>query len=288
MELGAIAPGPDAPEQPSRGHERRRVALAAGVAVTVALAAVVVLAGRRPQPTAAAAPPVQSAQRFTGANIPAPAGARVSVEVFNATRTRGLGRRAGDVPARPGLRRRRVGDRTGAARHDSGHRSVRPSRIGPGRLHGHWAPRESRPSATRHATWTSACSSARRGARRPSRSTRSWPHAALMSIPRLFRIATSMPARRSERANASVAAAVLGAKPPAPPGCRGMRLTNAPAVARQARELAACAGPSLTPPSSTYSNVTRRVNALAAAITSASGYLVLIGMSSRRRASVGA
>lgn len=45
----------------------------------------------RRQPPTAATP---ATPKFLGAEVPAPAGTRVSVEVFNATRTRGLGRRA--------------------------------------------------------------------------------------------------------------------------------------------------------------------------------------------------
>ena len=50
--------------------------------------------------------------------------------------------------------------------------------------------------ATAHATWISPSCSGRRGGRRPSRSTRSCPHAAAMSMPRLFRTATSTPRSR--------------------------------------------------------------------------------------------
>jgi hypothetical protein len=47
-------------------------------------------------------------------------------------------------------------------------------------------------------------SSARTGVRLPSRSTRSCPQAAAISIPRLFRIATSTPLARTARANTAI------------------------------------------------------------------------------------
>ena len=61
-------------------------------AIFAVVASVLVLAGtvyfrRRPAP-------VPSAPRFAGSDTRAPVGTRVSVELFNATRTRGLGRRA--------------------------------------------------------------------------------------------------------------------------------------------------------------------------------------------------
>ena len=64
--------------------------------------------------------------------------------------------------------------------------------------------RKSNPDPTAHATWTSPCSSAVTGGRRFCRSTRSCPHAAAMSLPRLFRIATSTPRSRISRANAAI------------------------------------------------------------------------------------
>ena len=143
--------------------------------------------------------------------------------------------------------------------------------------------------ATAHATWISPSFLARRGARRPSRSTRSWPHAAAMSMPRLFRTATSTPLRAQlfrEYSNA------IGGRRREAARAAGMQRNEvheraalaAPAAPAESRAPIA----SFTPPSITYSNVTRRSNTFAASITSASGYFVLIGISSRRSASFGA
>lgn len=58
------------------------LALALGVAATIHARQ------RAPRPAAVAAPP------FQGSDVQAPAGTRIKVEVFNATKTHGLGRRA--------------------------------------------------------------------------------------------------------------------------------------------------------------------------------------------------
>ena len=53
------------------------------------------------------------------------------------------------------------------------------------------------------------------------------PHAAAMSMPRLFRIATSTFRAFSCRANSWMRFADDGVNPCAPPGCSGIRFTNA-------------------------------------------------------------
>lgn len=65
-----------------------RLAIVAAVIALVGAGALLGLSRRH------RAPPAQAAPRFSGAILPAPAGTRVQVEVFNATRTRGLGRHA--------------------------------------------------------------------------------------------------------------------------------------------------------------------------------------------------
>jgi LytR cell envelope-related transcriptional attenuator len=76
-------------QAPSAGGARRLVmtAVAAMLVATVVVAAVVV---RRRPPM----PPVAVAPRFLGSDVHAPDGVRIKVEVLNATRTHGLGRRA--------------------------------------------------------------------------------------------------------------------------------------------------------------------------------------------------
>jgi hypothetical protein len=82
-----------APEQPRRAPSRRALAIAAAVVVLAGAAA---MAWRRPDAAAAggrrrAAIPGASLLRR---EVRAPAGTRVRVEVLNATKTRGLARRA--------------------------------------------------------------------------------------------------------------------------------------------------------------------------------------------------
>ena len=77
---------------PARDPRRRSRRLIAVVVMLLALgggAAGVVAARRRHAPA-----PVVTGPRFQGSDVRAPAGVRIKVEVLNATRMRGLGRRA--------------------------------------------------------------------------------------------------------------------------------------------------------------------------------------------------
>ncbi len=124
--------------------------------------------------------------------------------------------------------------------------------------------------------------------RRASSSTRSWPHAALMSSPRLRRSTASTPCRLSRRSNASICARVLGVRSGAPPGWSGSRFTSAPSDRASCARRSACSSASFLPPMSTYSSVTRRRNPASARITSANPYFFSIGISSCRSSGVGA
>jgi hypothetical protein len=88
VELGTIAPGRTT-KSSERGLRWSRLAIVA--AVLVACIGAAALGFARRQPPVAATPP---APKFLGSDLPAPTGARVAVEVFNATHTHGLGRRA--------------------------------------------------------------------------------------------------------------------------------------------------------------------------------------------------
>ena len=81
------------------------------------------------------------------------------------------------------------------------------------------------------------------------------------------------------RANRAMRSAGVGSKPIEPPGCSGMRFTNARHSCARRASCAACSSASFTPPSITYSKVTRRSKTFAASITSPSGYFVLMGIS---------
>lgn len=73
----------------ARRQSRRLVAAALVLLVTGGVLAGVVAARRRHTPV-----PVVTGPRFQGTDVRAPAGVRIKVEVLNATRMRGLGRRA--------------------------------------------------------------------------------------------------------------------------------------------------------------------------------------------------
>ena len=109
-----------------------------------------------------------------------------------------------------------------------------------------------------------------------------------MSVPRLLRTATSTPCFASAAAKRRIPSGDVGVYEPAPPGCSGIRLTNAPQRLASRARSAACVGWSLTPPSITYSKVTRRLNDAAASMTFSSGNLMFTGMSMRRNSSEGA
>ncbi len=91
MELSAIGArrSPTSPDRTDGVPRWGRLAIIAAVLGACGVAAMMGLT-RRQQPTA----PTPATPTFLGAELPAPPGTRVSVEIFNATRTRGLGRRA--------------------------------------------------------------------------------------------------------------------------------------------------------------------------------------------------
>ncbi len=74
----------------ARPSRRLVAAVALVVVIGGALAGLVIAHRHRPGTT----PVVVSGPRFEGSNVHAPAGVRIKVEVLNATRLRGLGRRA--------------------------------------------------------------------------------------------------------------------------------------------------------------------------------------------------
>jgi hypothetical protein len=80
---------PPAPDRPRTANRTLRRLGAAAVAVVVIGSGVAIVAARRRSPGTGAVP-----QSFQGRDVRAPDGVRVTVEVFNATRRRGLGRRA--------------------------------------------------------------------------------------------------------------------------------------------------------------------------------------------------
>jgi hypothetical protein len=75
----------------SRRPSRRTLVAAAALVVTGGVLAGVVIAHRHRSGVPA---PVVSGPRFQGSDVHAPVGVRIKVEVLNATRLRGLGRRA--------------------------------------------------------------------------------------------------------------------------------------------------------------------------------------------------
>jgi hypothetical protein len=73
----------------SSGSSRRLLALVAMLLVAGGAIARLITARHRHTPA-----PVAAGPRFQGSDVHAPVGVRIKVEVLNATRTRGLGRRA--------------------------------------------------------------------------------------------------------------------------------------------------------------------------------------------------
>ena len=130
------------------------------------------------------------------------------------------------VPARSRIRRRRDRHGAGTKRGIARDRSLEAPGVGAAhcecdRSNRHQSPRQLTLRGRHRACRRELAPACR------SRSTRSCPHAAAMSMPRLFRIATSTPLARTARANTAIPCGDVGVKSPAPPGCSGMRFTNA-------------------------------------------------------------